>query len=83
LTPFNTKNILFVFLSCSLPRHYRLFHFPTENELENLDHTHTTSPSHPVFHDVCLVTSNSNELREKETTESINLLKAMGKTGQK
>jgi hypothetical protein len=80
LTPFNTKNILFVFLSCSLPRHYRLFHFPTENELENLDHTHTTSL---LIHDVCLVTSNSNELREKETTESINLLKAMGKTGQK
>jgi hypothetical protein len=41
------------------------------------------SLSLPVFYDIRLVPITINELREKEATENINLLKAMGKIGQK
>ena len=40
-------------------------------------------PSLPVFYDIRLATITINELCEKETTENINLLKVMGKTGRK
>jgi hypothetical protein len=41
------------------------------------------SPSLPVFHDIRLVTVTTNELCEKETTNNINLLRAMGKIARK
>ena len=41
------------------------------------------SPPLPVFYDIRLATITINELRLKETTENVNLLKAMGKTSRK